>query len=209
MQPSEMGAAAAARAIPDRRLSAGELRRSCLARIAARDAAVEVWLFLDPELALRRVREADELQAADAPLGPLHGVRRRSRRVGRREAKAPRRTDQRRARTGPGPRSGPCDADVLRAAELEHAVQRLGGDDGLGVALRSGREPKPPSPGSSAYSATGCARIRTTAEPPRWRSPSTPSTAYWSSGARATSASPDPRRGGGDYARIPDPCNTP
>src|ERR687893_26617 len=54
----------------------------------------------------------------------------------------------------------------------------------------------------------GCARIRTSAGSPRWRSPSTPSTACWSSGARSTSASPDPGRGGGDYAHSPDPCNT-
>src|SRR5918997_5360581 len=54
----------------------------------------------------------------------------------------------------------------------------------------------------------GCARIRTSAGSQRWRSLSMPSTVCWSSDARSTSASPDPRWGGGDYARIPDPCNT-
>jgi Asp-tRNA(Asn)/Glu-tRNA(Gln) amidotransferase A subunit family amidase len=74
MRPFEMSAAEAARAIRDRELSAEELMRSCLARIAARDAEVKAWLFLDPELAIRRAREADERQAAGLPLGPLHGI---------------------------------------------------------------------------------------------------------------------------------------
>jgi len=43
---------------------------------------------------------------------------------------------------------------------------------------------------------------------PRWRSPSTRSTACWISDAQATSASPDPRRDWGQCARTPDPCTT-
>src|SRR4051794_39618997 len=48
--------------------------------------------------------------------------------------------------------------------------------------------------------------MRTSVGRPRWTSPSTPSTACWSSDARATSASPDPGRGRGQCARAPDPC---
>src|SRR5688500_17931792 len=35
-------------------------------------------------------------------------------------------------RTEPDPCSGSCDADVVRAPELEHAVQRVGGDAHFG-----------------------------------------------------------------------------
>src|SRR3954468_11642325 len=50
--------------------------------------------------------------------------------------------------------------------------------------------------------------MRTSVGRPGWMSPSTPSTACWSSDARATSAPPDPRRGWGQCARTPDPCTT-
>src|SRR3982751_4583666 len=53
-----------------------------------------------------------------------------------------------------------------------------------------------------------CARTRTSVGPPRWTWPSTCSTACWTWDARPTSASPDPKRGWGQCARIPDPCNT-
>ncbi len=74
MQPFELSASDAAAAIRNRTLSAEELLRSCLSRIEARDGAVRAWLFLDPELALRRARELDKRQAYGAPLGPLHGL---------------------------------------------------------------------------------------------------------------------------------------
>jgi len=74
MQPCELNAAEAARLIRDRQLSVEELIRSCLARIAARDTAVRAWLYLDPELALRRARELDKHAASHASLGPLHGI---------------------------------------------------------------------------------------------------------------------------------------
>ena len=44
--------------------------RSCLARIAARDADVKAWLWLEPDHAIRRARELDKLPAK----GPLHGL---------------------------------------------------------------------------------------------------------------------------------------
>src|SRR4051812_760666 len=53
-----------------------------------------------------------------------------------------------------------------------------------------------------------CARTRTSVGPPRWTWRSTCSTACWSWDARPTSASPDPKRGWGQCAHSPDPCNT-
>lgn len=70
MQPFQLTAANAARLIRDRQLSCEELVRSCLGRIAARDAAVKAWLFLDPDLAIRNARELDKQPAQ----GPLHGI---------------------------------------------------------------------------------------------------------------------------------------
>jgi Asp-tRNA(Asn)/Glu-tRNA(Gln) amidotransferase A subunit family amidase len=74
MQPHALTAAEAASLIRDRSLSAEELTRSCLDRIAAREALIRAWLFLDPDRALRQAREADKRQAAGLPLGPLHGL---------------------------------------------------------------------------------------------------------------------------------------
>src|SRR4051812_2684095 len=41
-------------------------------------------------------------------------------------------TDRRYGRTEPDPCSGLCDADVLRASQLQHSVQYVGGDRHLG-----------------------------------------------------------------------------
>ena len=54
----------------------------------------------------------------------------------------------------------------------------------------------------------GCVRIRMSAGRPRWRLPSTRSTACLSWDAQATSASPDPTRHWDQRAHIPDPCTT-
>ncbi len=68
--PNEMSAVEAARAIAERRLSSEELVRACLARIAARDAEVKAWSYVDPDQAIRAARELDK----SPPRGPLHGV---------------------------------------------------------------------------------------------------------------------------------------
>lgn len=73
-QPCQLTAAEAAALIRDRRLGCEELVRSCLARIAERDPVVRAWLFLDPDLAVRRARELDKLTAAGTPKGVLHGL---------------------------------------------------------------------------------------------------------------------------------------
>ena len=62
-----------------RRIAAGEITSealvgACLDRIAARDAEVEAWIWLDRELALEQAREADRVLARGHGVGPLHGV---------------------------------------------------------------------------------------------------------------------------------------
>lgn len=58
-----------------RRIAAGEITsealvRSCLDRVADRDADVEAWTHLDPDYAVAGARAAD----SSPPKGPLHGV---------------------------------------------------------------------------------------------------------------------------------------
>jgi len=69
-EPCQLTAAQAAALIRAKRLSCEELVRSCLARIAARDADVRAWLWLEPDHVIRRARELDKLPAK----GPLHGL---------------------------------------------------------------------------------------------------------------------------------------
>jgi amidase len=69
-EPCDLSATEAAIAIRAGRLSASALVRSCLDRIAARDASVQAWAFLDPELALAAAHAADRSE----PRGPLHGI---------------------------------------------------------------------------------------------------------------------------------------
>ena len=60
-EPAQMTGAEAAALIKSKQLSCEELARSCLARIAARDAAVKAWLWIDPDYVIRRARELDKL----------------------------------------------------------------------------------------------------------------------------------------------------
>ncbi len=61
----------AARRIRAGDISAEELVRACLARIAERERTVRAWAFIDPDHALRQARRLDR---ARRPLGPLHGI---------------------------------------------------------------------------------------------------------------------------------------
>ncbi len=75
MEPCQLTATAAATLIHERRLSCEELVRSCLGRIASRDATVRAWLYLDPEMAIRGARELDKLMPdGTEPKTPLHGL---------------------------------------------------------------------------------------------------------------------------------------
>lgn len=72
--PHRLSASAASRLIAARKMSAEELVRDCLHRIAARDGAVKAWSHLDPDRAIRLAREADRRIFADGPRGPLDGL---------------------------------------------------------------------------------------------------------------------------------------
>jgi Asp-tRNA(Asn)/Glu-tRNA(Gln) amidotransferase A subunit family amidase len=72
--PTNLTATAAAEAIREGRLSSGELVAACLDRIAARDAQVQAWEYLDADLALAQAAEADAAIRRGDHLGLLHGV---------------------------------------------------------------------------------------------------------------------------------------
>jgi Asp-tRNA(Asn)/Glu-tRNA(Gln) amidotransferase A subunit family amidase len=64
----------AAEAVRMGRLSSETLVRACLDRIAAREATVQAWTYLDPEHALGQARAADRARQEGRDLGPLHGM---------------------------------------------------------------------------------------------------------------------------------------
>jgi hypothetical protein len=51
-------------------ITAEQLARACLARIALREADVRAWSFIDPDAVIRQARELDKLPSR----GPLHGM---------------------------------------------------------------------------------------------------------------------------------------
>jgi Asp-tRNA(Asn)/Glu-tRNA(Gln) amidotransferase A subunit family amidase len=70
MEPWQLTAAVAAAKLREGRLTAEALTRSCLARIAEREAVVKAWTFLDPQLAIASAREVDKAHT----MGALHGL---------------------------------------------------------------------------------------------------------------------------------------
>jgi Asp-tRNA(Asn)/Glu-tRNA(Gln) amidotransferase A subunit family amidase len=70
MEPWQLTAAAAAARLREGRLTAEALVRSCLERIAEREAVVKAWTFLDPRQAIAAAREVDKAQT----MGALHGL---------------------------------------------------------------------------------------------------------------------------------------
>ena len=70
MEPCFLTAADAAVQIRKKTLTSETLVRSCLERIAARDAAVRAWVHVDPAYAIAQARELDKRPVA----GPLHGL---------------------------------------------------------------------------------------------------------------------------------------
>ncbi|MBE0621225.1 MAG: amidase [Burkholderiales bacterium] len=74
MDLSLLGAAEAASALAEGRISSEELVQGCLARIKADEERVQAWAYLDPEYALNQAREADLRRREGKPLGPLHGL---------------------------------------------------------------------------------------------------------------------------------------
>ncbi len=68
------GALELARSLREGRVSAEAFAMRCLERIAATDAAVQAWAFLDPQRVIAQAREVDCRRAAGQPCGLLHGL---------------------------------------------------------------------------------------------------------------------------------------
>jgi amidase len=68
--PNETSAREAARRIAAREITAEQLVRACLERIAARESTVGAWIHVDPDAALAQARRLD----AGPVRGPLHGL---------------------------------------------------------------------------------------------------------------------------------------
>ena len=73
-EPFELSAAQAAAAIRGGRLTAAALMESLLARSAALEPSLRVWVTLDEAAALAAARRADDEMRRGGPAGPLHGV---------------------------------------------------------------------------------------------------------------------------------------
>jgi aspartyl-tRNA(Asn)/glutamyl-tRNA(Gln) amidotransferase subunit A len=73
-EPFELSAAQAAAAIRDGRLTAAALMESLLARSAALEPSLRVWVTLDEAAAMAGARRADDELRRGEPAGPLHGV---------------------------------------------------------------------------------------------------------------------------------------
>lgn len=68
-QLNQLSASQAAALLSRREISAEELTRACLHRIADREPRVQAWQFIDEKIALDQARELDR-----APIAPLYGV---------------------------------------------------------------------------------------------------------------------------------------
>ena len=69
-----LSATALAEGLRDGVFTAEAVAQSCLARITAREPAVQAWICLDAEGVLAQARAADRRLAAGLPLGALHGI---------------------------------------------------------------------------------------------------------------------------------------
>jgi Asp-tRNA(Asn)/Glu-tRNA(Gln) amidotransferase A subunit family amidase len=67
---NQLSATQAAALIRTGALTAERLARACLDRVAARDADVKAWTYIDPDYVLRQARELDKQPAKT----PLHGI---------------------------------------------------------------------------------------------------------------------------------------
>lgn len=74
MDPTPHSAVRAAAAVRAGEITATELVKSSLDRIAEFEPQIGAWSHLDPELALQRAQQADEEHRRGRPTGPLHGV---------------------------------------------------------------------------------------------------------------------------------------
>ena len=72
--PADLSALAARERLISGALSASELTRACLRRIAAREPEVQAWSCVDEKLALARAETLDRYRQTGNPVGPLHGL---------------------------------------------------------------------------------------------------------------------------------------
>jgi Asp-tRNA(Asn)/Glu-tRNA(Gln) amidotransferase A subunit family amidase len=71
---TDLTAVQAAARIAKGELRSEELVKACLARIDAREAALQAFAYIDPDHALRQARAADAALRTGAAVGPLHGI---------------------------------------------------------------------------------------------------------------------------------------
>jgi Asp-tRNA(Asn)/Glu-tRNA(Gln) amidotransferase A subunit family amidase len=71
MDLCRLSATEAARRLATGEISAEDLVRACLARIAQRERTVRAWAFVDPDRAIEQARRLDRAQRR---LGALHGL---------------------------------------------------------------------------------------------------------------------------------------
>ena len=74
MASNLMSATEASEAIRSGQLTSQELVKDCLDHIAAIEAKIGAWTFLEPDYALTQARAADRAQQAGRSLGALHGL---------------------------------------------------------------------------------------------------------------------------------------
>src|ERR1700676_4702177 len=67
---SRLTAATISAKLLDGEITGEQLARACLARIAARQADVRAWSYVDPDVVIRQARELDKLPSR----GTLHGI---------------------------------------------------------------------------------------------------------------------------------------
>lgn len=70
---TSLTASETAAAIAAREVSAEEVTRACLGKIAVRDMDIRAFIHISPEYAIQQARERDR-ERAQGKLGPLHGV---------------------------------------------------------------------------------------------------------------------------------------
>ena len=71
---TSLGAAEALAALREGRMSAEDLARGCLARIAADEPRVQAWAFVDEQRVLEQARNVDRVRREGHAMGPLHGL---------------------------------------------------------------------------------------------------------------------------------------
>jgi Asp-tRNA(Asn)/Glu-tRNA(Gln) amidotransferase A subunit family amidase len=71
---NELTATEIAARIANGAVSAEDVMRACLARVAEREKDVQAWAYIDPDYALAQAKAADAARAQGKGVGPLHGV---------------------------------------------------------------------------------------------------------------------------------------